>query len=88
MTLPDCCRCEAFRSHQTMRHVQVCPNNTGITIDDAVTQVGLEVIGRVFLHSNATGCQLHACFCFNWTIRMYFFVHVHINNTFQSQLLN
>ena len=40
------------------------------TLDGAVTQVRSEEIGRDCLHSNATGCQLHACICFNRTHRV------------------
>ena len=43
-------------------------NNTVIMIDGAVTHVRPEEIGWICLHSNATGCQLYACFCFNRTI--------------------
>ena len=44
-------------------------------LDGTMMQVRLEVIGRVFLHSIATDCQLHACFWFNRTICMQFFIH-------------
>ena len=43
-------------------------NSTVIAIDGAVTHVRLEEIEWICLHSNATGCQLYACFCFNRTI--------------------
>ena len=44
-------------------------------LDGAVTQVRLEVVGRVCYHSNATGCPLCECFCFNKIIRTWLLVH-------------
>ena len=44
-------------------------------LDGAVTQVRLEVIRRICLHRNMMGCQLHACFCFNRTIRTMFLIN-------------
>ena len=44
-------------------------------MEGAVTQVRLEVIGRVCLHRNGMGCQIHVRFCFDRTIQTYFIVH-------------
>ena len=50
---------------QIFNEEQICQE---IAIYGAVMHVGPEVIERVCLHSNVMGCQLYACFYFNWTI--------------------
>ena len=37
-------------------------------LDGTVMQVRSEAFGRVCLNSNARGCQLYECFCYNLTI--------------------